>query len=226
VLVAAPVPKPIPKGRFTAGLLARLVVEKFVLGRPVHAHRRRVGVRGVPGCRGHRRGGPRRGLRAARPARGGDHRARLRGRARPRRREVLAGVRGRRRQGEQPFGGCGCSSGPTPPCSPSPGPARPRLPPSTSASIWTLTPSPDGRRLLISSDFFTVYQALAGIDGVDPLYCWAHIHRYFIRAGDAHHELAGWTAAWLARIGALYLGHRAYRAAEPGSAGAGIALAR
>lgn len=36
VLIAAPVPKPIPKGRFTAGFLARLVTEKFVLGRPVH----------------------------------------------------------------------------------------------------------------------------------------------------------------------------------------------
>ena len=36
VLVAAGVAKPIPKGRFTAGFLARLVTEKFVLGRPVH----------------------------------------------------------------------------------------------------------------------------------------------------------------------------------------------
>lgn len=67
-----------------------------------------------------------------------------------------------------------------------------------------------GRRLLVSSDFFTVYQALATLEGVDPLWCWAHIRRYFIRAGDAHAELAGWTTAWLGRIGALYVAHRAF----------------
>jgi len=71
-----------------------------------------------------------------------------------------------------------------------------------------------GRRLLVSSDFFTVYQALATLEGVDPLWCWAHIRRYFIRAGDAHAELAAWTTAWLGRIGALYVAHRALTACE------------
>ncbi|MGH3550577.1 MAG: IS66 family transposase, partial [Pseudonocardiaceae bacterium] len=36
VLVAPPVPKAIGKGRFTSGFVARLLVEKFVLGRPAH----------------------------------------------------------------------------------------------------------------------------------------------------------------------------------------------
>jgi len=36
VISAPPVPQAIGKGRFTAGFLARLLVEKFVLGRPVH----------------------------------------------------------------------------------------------------------------------------------------------------------------------------------------------
>ena len=36
VLAAPPVPKPIAKGRFTSGFVARLLVEKFVLGRPTH----------------------------------------------------------------------------------------------------------------------------------------------------------------------------------------------
>ena len=71
-----------------------------------------------------------------------------------------------------------------------------------------------GRHLLASSDFFTAYQALGRVDGVDSLWCWAHIRRYFIRAGDAHAELAGWTAAWLARIGALYVAHRTLAASE------------
>jgi transposase len=36
VLVAPPLPKAIAKGRFTSGFLARLLCEKFVLGRPAH----------------------------------------------------------------------------------------------------------------------------------------------------------------------------------------------
>jgi hypothetical protein len=36
VLAAPPAPKPIGKGRFTSTFLARLLVEKFVLGRPTH----------------------------------------------------------------------------------------------------------------------------------------------------------------------------------------------
>jgi len=75
-----------------------------------------------------------------------------------------------------------------------------------------------GRRLLISSDFYTVYQSLAGVEGLDPLWCWVHIRRYFIRASDAHKQLKDWTAAWLERIRALYVAHRALGAAEVGTA--------
>ena len=73
------------------------------------------------------------------------------------------------------------------------------------------------RRLLISSDFYTVYQSIAKVEGVDPLWCWAHIRRYFIRAGDAHKQLEAWKTAWVERIGALYVAHRAIGTAEPGS---------
>jgi Transposase IS66 family len=48
-----------------------------------------------------------------------------------------------------------------------------------------------GRRLVISSDFHKAYQSLARIDGVDPLWCWAHMRRYFLRAGAAHLEAPG-----------------------------------
>ena len=76
---------------------------------------------------------------------------------------------------------------------------------------------PDGRRLVVSSDFYTVYQSLARLDGVDALWCWAHIRRYFIRAGDAHTYLAAWRDAWVARIADLYVAHTAMAAAEPGT---------
>ena len=77
---------------------------------------------------------------------------------------------------------------------------------------------PGGRRLLLSSDFYTVYQSLGRMDGVDNLWCWSHIRRYFVRAGDAHPaDLRAWTEGWLERIGALYRAHSALAAAAPGS---------
>lgn len=73
---------------------------------------------------------------------------------------------------------------------------------------------PEGRRLVLSSDFYTVYQSLARMDGVDALWCWAHIRRYFIRAGDAHPYLRPWRDAWVARIADLYMAHTAMAAAQ------------
>jgi transposase len=52
---------------------------------------------------------------------------------------------------------------------------------------------------------------------VDNLWCWSHIRRYFVRAGDAHRDLQAWTQAWLERIGALYRAHSALAAAPTGS---------
>ncbi len=76
---------------------------------------------------------------------------------------------------------------------------------------------PAGRRLILSTDFYTAYQSLARVEGVDPLWCWAHIRRYFIRAGDAHDQLRYWADQWVGRIADLYLAHRALKAAEAGS---------
>ena len=76
---------------------------------------------------------------------------------------------------------------------------------------------PDGRRLVLSTDFFVVYQSLARLNGVDALWCWAHMRRYFVRAGDAHAYLTAWRDAWIARIADLYVAHKAMAAAEPGS---------
>jgi transposase len=72
---------------------------------------------------------------------------------------------------------------------------------------------PAGDRLVISSDFHKVYQSLAVIDGVDPLYCWSHIRRYFLRAAAAHpQEPADWAADWIERIAVLYRAHHAVAA--------------
>jgi transposase len=65
------------------------------------------------------------------------------------------------------------------------------------------------RRLVISSDFYAVYQAAGKkADGLVNLYCWAHVRRHFVRAGDANPaQLKHWTDAWLDRIKNLYAAH-------------------
>jgi transposase len=71
------------------------------------------------------------------------------------------------------------------------------------------------RQLVISSDFYSVY-ASAGkkAGGLVNLFCWAHIRRYFVRAGDADPaQLTYWTAAWLDRIKTLYAAHEELMAA-------------
>src|SRR4029453_15078452 len=75
----------------------------------------------------------------------------------------------------------------------------------------------EGRRLVLSTDFYTAYQSLARVEGVDPLWCFAHIRRYFIRAGDAHVQLRVWRDQWVTRIGALYLAHKGVAPTSPGT---------
>jgi transposase len=75
-----------------------------------------------------------------------------------------------------------------------------------------------GRRLVISSGFYGACQSLAGIEGIDPLWCFAHIRRYFLRAAAAHPgELGGWCHAWTQRFALLYRAHHALRAAMTAS---------
>ena len=74
-----------------------------------------------------------------------------------------------------------------------------------------LTADDDGgpRQLVISSDFYTVYESAGKkADGLVNLYCWAHLRRHVVRAGDANPaQLRYWTQAWLERIRALYTVH-------------------
>jgi transposase len=65
------------------------------------------------------------------------------------------------------------------------------------------------RQLVISSDFYSVYTSAGKkAAGMVNLFCWAHIRRYFVRAGDANPaQLMYWAQAWLDRIKALYAAH-------------------
>ena len=62
---------------------------------------------------------------------------------------------------------------------------------------------------MISSDFYKVYESAGKkADGLVNLYCWAHVRRHLVRAGDANPvQLKYWTEAWLERIRDLYAAH-------------------
>jgi transposase len=88
------------------------------------------------------------------------------------------------------------------------------------------------RRLVISSDFYAVYQSAGKkADGLVNLFCWAHVRRHFVRAGDANPvQLKYWTEAWLERIRDLYSAHdelmAAWQDAAPAPQGKEAAAAR
>jgi transposase len=222
VLVAPPVPKAIGKGRFTTGFLARLLCEKFVLGRPAHRIVAALAHDGLDVAEGTLAGvfaacadllAPLAALITERNSAAAhlhiDETSW----------KVYAAVEGK----DSHRWWCWVFVGPD-------------------TTVFTIAPSrslkvltdqlgipvdpdtgalpdalPEGRQVLLSSDFYTVYQALGRLDGIDNLWCWSHIRRYFIRAGDAHPELATWTAGWIERIAELYVAHTAITAAEPGS---------
>jgi len=225
VLVAPPVPKAIGKGRFTIGFLARLLVEKFVLGRPVHRIVAALAHDGLDLAEGTLAGvfaacsdllAPLTGLIIERNV------AAAHLHADETSWQVFTAVQGK----DSHRWWCWVFVGPDTTVF--------RIAPSRSTKVLaehlgidtdtdttdTLTlpdALPGGRQVLLSSDFYAVYQSMGRVDGVGNLWCWAHIRRYFVRAGDAHPELAAWTAGWIERIAALYVAHTAITAAAPGS---------
>ena len=83
------------------------------------------------------------------------------------------------------------------------------------------------RRLVISSDFYAVYESAGNrADGIVNLYCWAHARRHFVRAGDANPaQLGFWVKAWLDRVRDLYAAHRQLTATRREAAPLDAALA-
>ena len=218
VLVAPPVPKAIGKGRFTTGFLARLLVEKFVLGRPVHRIVAALAHDGLDVA-----DGTLAGVFAA----CSDLLAPLAAAISERNAaaahlhidetswNVYAAVEGK----DSHRWWCWVFIGPDTTVFQI-APSRSLKVLAEQLGIDTDTDTlalPEGRQVLLSSDFYTVYQSLGRLDGVDNLWCWAHIRRYFIRAGDAHPQLRAWAQAWVQRIAALYGAHTAITTAEPGS---------
>lgn len=215
--VTAPVPpKPISKGRFTAAFLARLLYEKYVLGLPLHRIATALAADGLDVAEGTLSGtlkdlhallAPLGQAIADRNAAAG---------------QVHADETGWR-VFEQVEGKDGTRWWLWVFVAPDTvvftmDPTRSRAVPERHFQIDRAAQTlPEGRHLVLSSDFFTVYQSLARVQGVDPLWCWAHIRRAFIRAGDAHPQLRYWRDQWIQRIALLYLAHRDLATTEPGT---------
>lgn len=222
--VTAPAPKPVPKGRFTASFLGRLLFEKYVLGRPLRRITAALAADGFEVAEGSLCGAlaetapllaPLEEAVAARNAAAAHLHADETGW------HVFEQVAGK--EGHRWWLWVFLA----------PDTVVFRMDPTRSAAVLEGhlgierknadgtkkkdAALPDGRHLLLSSDFYTVYQALGRVDGIDPLWCWAHLRRYFVRAGDAFAQLRPWRDLWLRRIGALYVAHRTLAAAEAGS---------
>ena len=226
VIAAPPPAKAITGGRFATGFLARLLVEKFVLARPAHRIAAALSFDGMEVSDGTLAGvfaalAPLLAPLAAAITERNAAAAHLH--ADESRWNVFAAVEGKdsRRWWLWVFAG--------------PDTTVLTIAPSRSLAVLaghlgvdTSTGElPDGRELLLSSDFYSVCQSFGTLDGVGNLWCWAHIRRYFVRAGDAHpKQLRSRAADWCERIGALYAAHTAMAAAEPGSSAQRLAAAQ
>ncbi len=214
-ICAPPAAKPVPKGMFTAGFLARLAYEKYVLGRPVHRIVMALAADGFDVASGTLAGAlkqiaPLIAPWAAAIAAHGRQAAHVH--ADETSWQVFEDVDGK--DGHRWWLWTFVTS-------------------ETTVFVMDTSRSADvaagqlgidreqsqleaGRRLVISSDFHKAYQSLARIDGVDPLWCFSHIRRYFLRAGAAHPEALGdWADAWVERIAVLYRAHHALAATAP-----------
>ncbi len=215
IVIGPPPPKAIAKGRFTSRFLARLVVDKFCFGTPVNRIAASLGLTGAELSTGSLTGSlkavsallePLETAIRVRNAQAGHLHADETGW------RVFEAVEGKdsNRWWLWVFVG--------------PDTTVFRI--EQSRSLTALTEHlgiangelPQGRSVIVSSDFYSVYQSLSNnVEGFDSLWCWAHIRRYFIRAGDAHKELREWRDEWVLRIGALYGAHSAISVSKPGT---------
>jgi len=216
-VTAAPAANPIAKGRFTAGFLARLVYSKYVLGLPVHRIVRLLAAEGLQVSEGTLSGALHNVAALLEPLREAIV-ARNAGAVHAHADETTWRVY------ERPDGKDGhrwwlwvflaedtvvFTMDPT----------RSASVPDTHFGIDRADEKlPEDRRLVLSTDFYVAYQSLARVEGVDPLWCWAHIRRFFLRAGAPHHQFGFWGFLWSAGFAHLTAAPRAMAAAEAGTA--------
>jgi len=172
-VTAPPVPNPVGKGLFTAGFLARLLYHKYVLGMPVHRICRLLAAEGLQLSEGTLTGAMQQLAALLEPLRT----------AIVARNAAAVHVHADEttwRVYERPDGKDGFKwwlwvflAEDT---------VVFTMDPTRSASVLDTHFGIDrgeqklagGRRLVLSTDFYVAYQSLARVEGVDPLWCWAH----------------------------------------------------
>lgn len=216
VVVAPVVPKPIRKGLFSAGFLARLVHEKYVLGRPIARVLAALSAEGLELSKGTLCGVLRAVSDLLEPL---DQAIRVRNAKAAQlnmdetRWEVFEELEGKKGHRWYLWVFVATDT------------VVFHIDPTRSGAVLEAHLGVDlssgalepGRSLVVSSDFYVVYQSLSRLDGVEALWCFSHIRRYFIRAGDSDKSLGEWRDAWLGRFAALYRAHHVLRAHEPGT---------
>ncbi|HET8658854.1 MAG TPA: IS66 family transposase [Micromonosporaceae bacterium] len=215
-VIAPPAANVVPKGRFTPGFLARLLYDKYVLGLPLHRIVRGLAADGLEVSEGTLTGAMRLAWARLQPlvkAIAGYNKTAGHLHADETSWRVFADTPGK--DGHKWWLWVFCAAGSVVFV----------MDPTRSAAVLeshlgidrTDGKLPDGRQLVLSTDFYVAYQSLARMDGVHPLWCWAHIRRYFLRAADGDKQLRYWTDAWIRRISDLYLAHRNLATAALGS---------
>lgn len=215
-VIAPPAPNPVGKGHLTAGFLARLLFDKYVLGLPLHRIVRGLAADGLQMSEGSLCGAMKATWALLQPlaaAISGHNAAAGHLHADETGWRVFAQAPGTDGHRWWLWVFCAADS------------VVFVMDPSRSAAVCEAHLGisradgklPDGRHLVLSTDFHTAYQCLARMDGVHPLWCWAHIRRYFLRAAAGDDQLRYWADVWIRRIADLYLAHRAMAAAPIGS---------
>lgn len=217
VVTASGPDRPIRKGLFSSTFLAQLVIEKFLLGLPLHRIRQRLAMAGLTVSAGTLTGVLHRVQEFLEPwyrdceaanqterqiqadetgwplyDETGRHRGWL---------WVFIGLHTTVFQVAMTRGGrivrqhFGLGTNPDA-SAPAPGESEPRY---------------------LVSDFYGAYQQLER-HGWTLVGCWAHARRPILRVGRTHPDLEPWAAAWRTRVAHLYQQYRAWRASPADSA--------
>jgi len=211
VYTAPPPPKVIPKGLFTVGFIARLLVEKFLLGRPLNKTIGALAMVGVAVSAGTLVGVMARVHLLLLPL---EEALRARNReakhwhADETRWKVFAEVEGKTgfNWWLWVFASVETTVFILDPSRSAQVPKGHLEPPEEDGKLALAEPDGSADGPIVSADRYAAYQCL---EGFQISFCWAHVRRDFQEAGRGYPEaLADWEQAWLDRIGELYCRYR------------------
>jgi transposase len=192
IIAAPPPPKLIPKGMFSCGFWTRLLLEKFLFQRPLYRTRSALALEGLDIPQGTLTGGLRRMEELFQPLY-----ERIRARSREAKHWHMDETRWRVfAEAEGKAGSLWwlwvVATGDA---------VVYLLEPTRSASVPQNHLGADAEGI-ISADRYVAYKALGS--KILVAFCWCHVRRDFIEAGEGYKKLSAWGAAWEGRINNLF----------------------